>query len=131
MRKLRLVGLSAAIVVAMTAPALAAGDADAGQAAFAANCGLCHQAGPNAQNGLGPELKGIVGRKPASVASFASYSEGMKKLGDEGYVWTEENLDKWIADPKALLPTSPMALAFQGTPDATERANIMAYLKTQ
>jgi len=30
-----------------------------------------------------------------------------------------------------LLPTSPMALAFQGIPDATERANIMAYLKTQ
>ena len=131
MRKLRLVGLSAAIVVAMTAPALAAGDADAGQAAFAANCGLCHQAGPNAQNGLGPELNGIVGRKAANVTSFASYSEGMKKLGGEGYVWTEENLDKWIADPKALLPDSVMAQAFPGLPDADQRANIMAYLKTQ
>lgn len=129
MRKLRLVGLSAAIVVAMTAPALAAGDADAGQAAFA-KCGICHQVGPNAQTLVGPELNGIVGRKAASVEGYP-YSPGMKKLGDEGYVWTEENLDKWIADPKALLPTSPMALAFQGIPDATERANIIAYLKTQ
>ena len=34
----------------------------------------------------------------------------MKKLGDEGFIWTEENLDKWIADPKAMIPDSPMAL---------------------
>ena len=54
----------------------------------------------------------------------------MKKLGDDGYVWTEEHIDSWIANPKALLPASTMALAFQGIPDAVERANIIAYLKT-
>jgi cytochrome c len=46
-------------------------------------------------------------------------------------VWTEANIDKWITDPKAMLPQSPMALAFQGVPDADERANIIAYLATQ
>ena len=59
------------------------------------------------------------------------YSAGMKKLGDEGFTWTEANLDTWIADPKAMIADSSMALAFQGIPDAGERADIIAYLKTQ
>jgi cytochrome c len=54
----------------------------------------------------------------------------MKKLGEEGFTWTDENLDKWIADPKAMIPDSPMALAFPGIADAAERADIIAYLKT-
>ena len=67
---------------------------------------------------VGPELNGIVGRKAASVADYAMYSAGMKKLGADGWVWTEENIDKWIANPKAMIPDSPMALAFPGVPDA-------------
>ena len=55
----------------------------------------------------------------------------MKKLGEEGYVWNEEHLDAWIANPKALLPASMMSLAFPGISDADERANIIAFLKTQ
>ena len=31
----------------------------------------------------------------------------MKKLGADGWVWTEENIDKWITDPKALDPRFP------------------------
>jgi hypothetical protein len=37
-------------------------------------------------------------------------------LGDEGFTWTEAKIDKWIADPKAMIADSPMALAFQGVP---------------
>ena len=58
------------------------------------------------------------------------YSAGMKKLGEQGFVWNEQNIDKWIANPKAMIPDSPMALAFQGIPDAGERTDIIAYLKT-
>jgi cytochrome c len=129
MRRFQLYGLAAFAVFALSGPALAAGDATKGKAAFA-KCGICHQVGPNAKTLVGPELNSIVGRKAASVADYA-YSAGMKKLGDEGYVWSEENLDKWIADPKAMIPDSPMALAFPGIPDAGERADIIAYLKTQ
>jgi cytochrome c2 len=25
------------------------------------------------------------------------YSPGMKKLGEQGFVWTPQNIDKWIA----------------------------------
>src|SRR5690349_14671097 len=118
-------------LVALSGPALAAGDAAKGKAAFA-KCAICHQVGPGAKTLVGPELNNVVGRKAASVADYASmYSPGMKKLGEQGWVWTPENIDKWIADPKALIPDSPMALAFQGIPDAGERADIIAYLQTQ
>ncbi len=118
-------------ITALTGSALAGGDAAKGKAAFA-KCAICHQVGPGAKTLVGPELNGIVGRKAASVADYASmYSAGTKKLGAEGFVWTPENIDKWIADPKAMIPDSPMALAFPGIPDAAERADIIAYLETQ
>jgi len=128
MKLLMLYGLAgAAFLVGASAPASAA-DAKAGKAAFA-KCGICHQLGPNAQIVVGPPLNGIVGKTAAAYEGFA-YSPGMKKLGEEGYTWTEETLDGWIANPKKLLPASPMSLAFQGISDADERANIIAYLKT-
>lgn len=129
MRKVGLLGLGAAMFVALAGPASAAGDAEAGKAAFA-KCGICHQVGPDAQIVVGPPLNGIVGSKAAGHEDF-NYSPGMKKLGEDGYEWTPEHIDAFIADPKALLPESPMSLAFQGIPDAEERANIIAYLKTQ
>jgi cytochrome c len=130
MRNLRLYGISTIALFALSIPALAQGDATKGKAAFA-KCGICHQVGPGAKTLVGPELNKTVGRKAASVADYPSYSAGMKKLGAEGFVWTEQNIDKWIADPKAMIPDSPMSLAFQGIPDAAERADIIAYLKTQ
>ena len=129
MKSLQFVAVGAAAFFVVGGAALAEGDATKGKTAFA-KCGICHQVGPTAQNAIGPELNKIVGRKAATAPGFA-YSPGMKKLGDEGFTWTVENLDKWIADPKALLPDSPMSQLFQGISDAQERANIIAYLQTQ
>jgi cytochrome c len=128
MRIFQLYGLAAVALMALSGPALAEGDATKGKAAYA-KCGICHQVGPGAKTLVGPELNGTVGRKAASVADYP-YSPGMKKLGEEGFTWTDANLDKWIADPKAMIADSPMALAFPGIPDAAERADIIAYLKT-
>jgi len=128
MRIFQLYGLTAVALMALSGPALAEGDATKGKAAYA-KCGICHQVGPGAKTLVGPELNGTVGRRAASVADYP-YSPGMKKLGEEGFTWTDANLDKWIADPKAMIADSPMALAFQGIPDAGERADIIAYLKT-
>lgn len=129
MRSLRFFVACVAACFLVSGPASAEGDAAKGEAAYA-KCVICHQLGPNAQNTVGPELNKIVGRKAASVSGFA-YSPGMKKLGEEGFVWSAENLDKWIADPKAMLPDSPMTQLFQGIADPQERADIIAYLKTQ
>jgi len=128
MRIFQLYGLTAVALMALSGPAFAEGDATKGKAAYA-KCGICHQVGPGAKTLVGPELNGTVGRKAASVADYP-YSPGMKKLGEEGFTWTDANLDKWIADPKAMIADSPMALAFPGIPDAGERADIIAYLKT-
>jgi len=127
MRIFQLYGLTAVALMALSGPALAEGDATKGKAAYA-KCGICHQVGPGAKTLVGPELNGTVGRKAASVADYP-YSPGMKKLGEEGFTWTDANLDKWIADPKAMIADSPMALAFAGVPDAAARADIIAYLK--
>lgn len=129
MSSFRFLGVGAAAFILLSGTAFAEGDATKGKEAYA-KCAICHQVGASAQNTVGPELNKIVGRKAASAAGFA-YSPGLKKLGDEGFVWNEENLDKWIADPKAMLPDSPMAQLFQGIKDAQERADIIAYLKTQ
>ena len=129
MKGLGFLGVGLAVFLFFSGPVLAEGDAAKGEAAYA-KCVICHQVGPSAQNTVGPQLNKIVGRKAASVPGFA-YSPGMKKLGDEGFVWSAENLDLWIADPKALLPDSPMTQLFQGIADPQERADIIAYLKTQ
>jgi cytochrome c len=129
MRKVVTVAASVAALLALGGTAIAAGDAAKGEADFKAKCAICHQVGAGAQNGVGPELNGIVGRKAGSAASYATYSAGMKKLGESGHVWTEEHIDQWITNPKAMIPDSMMALAFPGVADANERADIIAYLK--
>jgi cytochrome c len=129
MRQMLAFVLAACLLTAMAGPAAAEGDVEKGKEVFK-KCGLCHQVGPGAKTLIGPELNGIVGRKAASIADYPSYSAGMKKLGADGFVWTPENIDKWISDPKAMIPDSPMALAFQGIPDAGQRADVIAYLKT-
>src|SRR6516165_2268882 len=130
MRTILSVVFGAGVLVAFSGAAFAEGNAEKGKAVFA-KCGICHQVGPGAKTLVGPELNGIVGRKAASIADYTMYSAGMKKLGDQGWVWTAENIDKFIADPKAMIPDSPMALAFQGLSDSQERADVIAYLKTQ
>ena len=103
MRKLLGVAIAtAAALIVLGGSAFAAGDAEKGKVAFA-NGGICHQVGPGAKTLVGPELNSVVGRKAASIADFPSYSAGMKKLGESGFVWTEQNIDKWITDPKAMI----------------------------
>ena len=42
------------------------------------------------------------------------YSARMKKLGEQGFVWNEQNIDKWIADPKAMIPDFTDGAGFSG-----------------
>jgi cytochrome c len=128
MRMLTSFALGATLLAAFGESALAAGDATKGKEVFA-KCALCHQIGPGAKTLVGPELNGIVGRKAASIGDYPMYSDGMRTLGKLGVVWTEGNIDKWIANPKAMLADSSMSL-FPGVPDASDRANLIAYLKT-
>ncbi len=111
----------AALALTAALPKASAQDATAGQAVFA-QCAACHSIDGN--NGVGPSLKGIVGRKAGSFAGFR-YSRAMK---GSAYAWDESHLDAYVANPQATVPGNVMP--FSGLPDAKARADLVAYLKT-
>ena len=113
--------LAAAVLFA--APAHAAGDAAAGEKVFA-QCKACHE-NQKGVNKIGPTLKGVVGRKVASVPDF-KYSEAMTAFGATGAVWDEATLTKYLPAPKALVPGTKMAFGGLKKPD--DVTNIIAYL---
>lgn len=113
---------SVALVTAATTPTvLRAADAGAGQHAFE-QCAACHSI--DGTNGVGPTLKGIVGRSSGNVPGF-SYSNAMKRAQ---LSWTPEELDKYIANPQATVPGN--AMPYAGMDDANQRSALIAYLST-
>jgi cytochrome c len=114
-----------AAICLFSAPAMAQGDAAAGEKAFG-KCKICHQVGDSAKNQVGPQLNGVVGRKAGSVEGY-SYSPAMKEAGEKGTTWTEENIAKYIENPKEFIPKNKMA--FVGLKNEKERADVIAYLQ--
>ena len=90
-------------------------------------CRACHLVGDTAKNAVGPALNRIIGRK-AGIAEGYTYSENLRELGQGGLVWNEEQLGRYLENPKAVVPKGKMA--FPGIPDAQDRADVIAYLKT-
>lgn len=92
-----------------------------GRAAFAA-CAACHAVEAGAPSGVGPNLRGVAGRKAGSVEGFA-YSDALKA---SGITWTESELDAFLANPAGKVPGTAMAAGAVG--DAETRKAIVAYL---
>lgn len=106
------------LLCAIALPVTRAAEAP-GQQAFA-ECAACHST--DGTPGVGPTLKGIVGRTSGSVAGFP-YSSALKRAKLQ---WTTEQLDKYIANPQAAVPGNTMPYA--GMNDANERSALIAYL---
>ena len=68
----------------------------------------------------------MVGRPVASVEGF-KYSDAMKAKAAEFGTWTEENLMKFLADPKGVVPGTKMT--FAGLKKEQDRRDLIAYLK--
>lgn len=102
------------------AAAAPSGDVAAGKLVFA-RCAMCHTVATG-ENRLGPSLAGVIGRKAGSVAGY-NYSPTMK---NSGIIWSPENLDAYLANPRAKLPGVKMI--FAGLPKPEDRANVIAYL---
>lgn len=117
------IALAAAAValMALAAPAMAA-DAEAGAKVFKAQCSACH--GVDGKNKVGPHLDGVVGRTAGQVEGF-KYSNANKS---SGIVWTPEVLDKYITNPKAVVPGTIMPYA--GLKNDEQRADLIAYLQS-
>lgn len=95
-----------------------------GEDLFERYCASCHDV--TAANGQGPSLKGVVGRKVASVVGFA-YSPALKAAGAKGLRWDAAHLDRFLSDPSKLYPGTYMP---QSVSKPENRAAIIAYLKT-
>jgi cytochrome c len=115
-----------ALLLATAPSAWAEGDAAKGEKDFRI-CSACHTADA-ATNRVGPYLKGVVGRKVASVEGY-NYSAAMKAKGDAGLVWTEDNLAAYLSDPRGFVSGNKMP--FAGVKKPEDRADIIAYLKTK
>jgi cytochrome c len=100
-----------------------AGDAVAGATSFLV-CSACHTTTQDGAALIGPNLWHVVGRAVASKAGF-DYSPELKAIGGD---WTVERLDQFLKDPASFAPGTRMG--FVGVADATERANLIAYLST-
>jgi cytochrome c len=115
------------LIAGLPAAALAqepAGDAAKGEQIFK-TCHICHDVGPTAKAKVGPPLNGVVGRAWASWPGY-SYSQGLKDGKEKGNVWTVEMLNKWLENPRALVPGTKMI--FAGLKTAEQRADVIAYL---
>ena len=117
---------AAVLSVASAGASAQDGNPKEGEEIFKA-CRTCHQVGPGAKNALGPLLNGIFGRKAGTIEGF-NYSPANLKAGEEGWVWSQENLDKYLRDPRAAMPGNRMA--FVGVKDDQDRKDLIAYLKT-
>jgi cytochrome c len=116
---LALVGLTAGV-------ALADGDPAAGKTVFG-KCAACHSVGDGAKNRVGPVLNDLFGSVAGTVPSF-NFSAAMVQKGKDGLVWTPETFAQFITKPQAFVPGTKMP--FAGLPNATDVANVTAYLLT-
>ncbi|WP_315927715.1 cytochrome c family protein [Mesorhizobium sp. SP-1A] len=118
--------LSAMSLLGLIAGQAQAQDAAAGEKVFV-KCKACHFADQD-KNKIGPSLHGVVGRTAGTHPGY-SYSPAMVAAGKGGLVWTEEELAKYLHDPKATIKGNKMA--FVGLKQDADVANVIAYLKQE
>jgi cytochrome c len=118
MRKLLALTSTAAVLLAAGRAASAA-DAARGKQLFA-TCAACHS---DKSDAIGPTLRGIYGRKSASIPDFR-YSTAMKRAN---LTWDEANLRDYIENPQAKVKGNRMP--FGGLSSTQDVDDVIAYLK--
>src|SRR5262249_20121449 len=96
------------------------GTEERGKELFVRRCSGCHALDLDKE---GPRLRGVYGRKAASVPSFR-YSESLKMTGIR---WDDASLDRWLMDPEAMVSDTDMTFRVA---DPDERRAVIAYLKS-
>ncbi len=119
--------LAVLAISAAAAPALAEGDAAAGEKTYKKKCKTCHMIGEGAKNRVGPILNGIIDA-PAGMVDGFKYSKALLAKKDEGLVWSEAELDAFLTKPRTYMKGTKMS--FAGFKDEADRANVIAYLKS-
>jgi cytochrome c len=104
---------------------LSGADAEGGTSVVR-KCSACHTFDAGGNNGIGPNLYGILGRAVASVEGFA-YSDSFTARAGEIGTWTFETLNAFLEDPKGYVPGTKMA--FAGLSRMNQRADLLMYLR--
>lgn len=120
---LALLALGLALADTRPAPAqtvLPAGDVERGRQVYGRRCSGCHSM---VLNRSGPRHLRVFGMPAASAPDY-EYSEALRR---SGLVWNERSLDRWLADPEALVPGNSMGYSVAS---ARDRADIIAYLRS-
>jgi len=100
----------------------ASADAGKGERVFN-KCRACHKLEDGA-NATGPHLYDVVGREVDAVDGFG-YSGALEEVAD---VWSPENLNGFLENPRGYAPGTSMA--FAGLSSVEDRANLIAYLQS-
>ena len=100
------------------------GNVAKGEKLYKARAAQCHTANQGGQNGVGPNLHGLIGRQSGTVEGFA-YS---KANLEAKVVWNREVLDVYLENPKKFMPGTKMS--FAGLKKPQERADIIAFLES-
>lgn len=87
-------------------------------------CAACHSTSKDKAHGIGPNLRGVMGRK-AGVAPAFKYSAAMQK---SGLTWTSADLDRFLTTPRKVVPNTTMS--YLGLRDPLKRKRIIGYLET-
>ncbi len=130
MKQILKIAVATLAMASFATVAQAEGDATKGEAFFKKKCKLCHKVGPGAKKGVGPALNNIIDAK-AGIQEKYKYSKAMVAAGEAGLKWDAETLDKYLTKPKDVVPKTKMKIPGGGVGDAADRANVIAYLKTQ
>src|SRR5216684_683510 len=71
--------------------------------------------------GIGPNLRGVVGRKAGSAAGYG-YSVA---LATSEIIWSPQNIDRFLSNPQEFVPGTQMTVTIS---DTNQRADIISFL---
>ncbi len=120
MKVMMMLWAGAAVCLAFSGAGAIAADASHGKELFVA-CAACHSEKTDA---IGPSLKGVFGRKSASLDDFR-YSNPMKRAN---LIWDAANLRAYLLDPQAKVKGNRMP--FGGVANPSEADDLVAFLQT-
>jgi cytochrome c len=107
-------------IAALVAGTVSAGDAARGKTLYESRCIACHSLDANR---VGPRHRGVYGRRAGAIADY-DYSAALKGAK---IVWTDEALERWLADPERVAPGQKMGYSIG---ERVDRDDVIAYLKS-